>query len=73
MLADMHILFDRGMLTVTPDYRVRVSPKPSELYVNGRLYTAFEGSKLGSLPSEEQFRPSREMLAWHEENQFVKQ
>ena len=41
--ADLHILFDQGLLTVTPDLRVEVSRRIREEYENGRDYYALRG------------------------------
>ena len=50
--ADIHTLFDEGYLTVTPDYRVRVSRRLNADYGNGRIYYAFQDRRLAVLPSE---------------------
>ncbi len=63
--SDMHILFDRGYLTITPDYRVEVSPKIREQFENGREYYAFHGRRLIVLPEPVDERPSRGFLEWH--------
>lgn len=63
--SDLHILFDRGYLSVTPDYHVEVSKRIKEEFENGRDYYAFHGTSLNTLPRNEQDRPSREYLEWH--------
>jgi putative restriction endonuclease len=65
MRSDMHILFDRGYLTVTPDYHVEVSAKIRELFENGRAYYTFHGRQLVMLPESVDERPSRDFLEWH--------
>jgi putative restriction endonuclease len=69
--SDMHTLFDRGYLTVTPEYRVEVSSQIAEQYTNGKLYYSYHGQELRSLPDEARQRPSREVLSWHNEKVFV--
>jgi len=41
--SDLHILFDRGYVTVTPDLRVHVSKRIREEFENGRDYYAHQG------------------------------
>jgi len=36
----MHKLFDQGLITVTPEYRAKVSPAIRERFENGRDYYA---------------------------------
>jgi putative restriction endonuclease len=63
--ADMHILFDRGLLSVDPDFRIRVSPRIRDLYHNGIAYYRHELEPVRSLPGNPDFRPDRELLDWH--------
>lgn len=69
--SDMHILFDRGYITVTPDYRVEVSRRIREEFQNGREYYAHHGQELFHVPAEMMERPEREFLRWHNEKRFV--
>ena len=69
--SDMHILFDKGLLTVTPDLRLEVSSQIQEQYSNGKLYYSYHGQELRSLPEGTFERPSREFLAWHNEQVFL--
>jgi putative restriction endonuclease len=69
--SDLHTLFDRGYLTVDPGLTVQVSSRIREEYTNGRDYYALEGRRLISLPQQEQQRPSREFLEWHNQSVFV--
>lgn len=64
---DIHTLFDRGYITVTPDYRLRVSDSLVADYGNGRVYYALSGNKI-LLPENESHHPNRDNLAWHQEN-----
>ncbi len=63
--SDMHILFDRGLLTVTPDLRVEVSSLIREQYSNGRVYYRLQGRELQSLPASHEDCPAPEFLEWH--------
>lgn len=69
--ADIHTLFDEGYLTVTPDYRVRVSRRLNADYGNGRIYYAFQDRRLAVLPSERPELPSRDYLEWHNDCVFM--
>jgi len=67
---DVHTLFDRGYITVTPKYRVEVSHRIKEEFANGHEYYSEHG-KLIALPDEESLRPSSEFLSWHNEKVYV--
>ncbi len=70
--SDLHILFDRGYLTVNPDLRVEVSPRIREEFSNGREYYALHGKPLVATPSSILDRPSNDFLDWHNQNIFVR-
>lgn len=69
--SDMHTLFDRGLITVTPDLRIEVSSQIREAYVNGKLYYSYQGQELRSLPNQPSDRPLKELLSWHNENVYI--
>ena len=69
--SDMHTLYDEGLLGVTPDYRIKVSEQIREHYVNGKVYYAWDGRPLTTMPSEAELMPDRERLEWHMKNVFV--
>lgn len=69
--ADIHILFDRGYMTVTDDYHIEVSQRIKRDYGNGRDYLAMHGAPLKILPSDPQEQPSPEFLHWHQSKRFV--
>ena len=66
--SDVHRLFDRGYITVTPDYHIEVGGRLKEEFRNGRYYYPFHGQKLHHLPLDPADHPSRELLIWHNEN-----
>lgn len=68
--ADLHRLFDRGYVTITPDLRFRVSPRLRADYGNGRAYDAFDGRIIES-PGNDTDKPDRDLLDWHGRNRFV--
>jgi putative restriction endonuclease len=69
--ADMHKLFDRGLLAIDPDYRIHVSSKIRELYHNGVVYYAHQGQALRSLPDSLSARPNPEFLEQHFKERFI--
>jgi putative restriction endonuclease len=69
--SDLHILFDRGYLTVNPDLQVEVSRSIKEQFSNGREYYALHGKPLSVLPASSADRPSATFLEWHN-NQVYK-
>jgi putative restriction endonuclease len=68
--SDIHTLFDRGYVTVTPDHRFRVSPRLKQDWQNGRVYYQFDGSPIW-VPKHEDDQPSREQLEWHADTVFL--
>jgi putative restriction endonuclease len=68
--SDFHRLFDRGYITITPEYRIEVSRRLKEEFENGRSYYPFDGKPLGHIPVAADDRPKREWLTWHNENIF---
>ena len=67
--SDIHRLFDKGYVTVSPSLHFEVSRKLKEDFSNGRSYYGLHGAPIG-LPVRIADRPNTEMLAWHNENCF---
>ncbi len=68
--ADLHRLFEQGYVTVTPDYTLEVSDRLRHDYQNGRSYYPLRGAPI-SVPVLERERPTRDLLAWHNQNVFL--
>lgn len=72
--ADLHRLYDKGYVTVTPDYEFKVSRALRDEFENGRVYYDLEqrSRERGSilLPVQSNQRPDRDRLAWHTETLF---
>lgn len=68
--ADLHRLFDQGYVTVSPDYRVEVSPRLRKEFHNGRSYYPFHGRRL-TLPKDARLHPDPAYLTWHRENVYA--
>ncbi len=66
---DMHALFDKGYLTITPESKVEVSSKIREEFENGKDYYKHNGSTI-YLPQQIELRPSPEYLRWHNEEVY---
>lgn len=67
--SDMHKLFDRGYLTITPKLHIEVSRRIKEEFDNGEYYFTFHGQMVHH-PKKFDDRPSDEFLTWHNENIF---
>jgi putative restriction endonuclease len=67
---DVHTLFDRGYITVTPEYRVEVSRQIKEEFENGHEYCSAHG-KLIALPDDPALKPARDFLSWHNQNMYL--
>jgi putative restriction endonuclease len=67
---DFHRLFDAGLVTVTPDLRVEVSPRIKEQWFNGKPYYRLHGKTLPNVPQDPANRPGSDFLNWHNENCF---
>jgi putative restriction endonuclease len=68
--CDLHALFDKGYVTITPSIKFEVSRKIKEEYENGKDYYRLQGSPLW-LPSSPINRPSQEYIKWHNENKYL--
>jgi len=69
--SDLHKLYDRGYLTINPDFQVEVGRRIKEEFENGRDYYALHGQPLTNLPDNSAWRPAREFIEWHNENVFL--
>ncbi len=67
--TDIHRLFDRGYVTITPDLEFEVSGRLREEYENGRTYYDMQGKKVLA-PANQAERPDRALLRWHNEKVF---
>jgi putative restriction endonuclease len=68
--SDLHILFDRGYITVTPTLAVEVSTRIKEEFENGRDYYKHHGNQLLVMPATSIDRPNSGFLKWHNETVF---
>jgi putative restriction endonuclease len=67
---DLHTLFDRGYMTVTPDHHIEVSSRIKEEFDNGREYYDLHGKEI-RLPQIPDRQPSADFLTWHNENVYM--
>jgi putative restriction endonuclease len=67
--SDLHTLFDRGYITVTPQHQMRVSRRIHDEFENGRDYYALDGRSITE-PRNPSFALSSEMLDWHSSTVF---
>jgi len=68
--SDLHTLFDRGYITVSPDYHLEVSKRIREDYENGHDYYSYNGILIRK-PKQGAPMPSIENLSWHNENRYL--
>lgn len=68
--ADFHRLFDVGLVSVTQDLRIKISPKIRETYFNGKAYYRLNNQPLSVLPDLPAHRPDQDRLGWHYKNCF---
>lgn len=67
---DIHTLFDRGYMTITPELEVIVSGRLRTEFNNGAEYLALNGHKLDP-PARSDQQPAHEFLDWHNQHRFV--
>jgi putative restriction endonuclease len=68
--ADFHRLFDVGLVSVTPDLKIRVSPRIRESWFNGKVYYQLDNKHLSVIPVNPSMRPDPDRLDWHFKNRF---
>ena len=68
--ADVHRLFDKGYLTVTPERRLKVSPRLRTEFENGHTYYPHDGCRI-NLPANPVLHPKPDLLRWHNDNVYL--
>ena len=68
--ADLHRLFDKGYITVTPELRLEVGARLRQEWHNGHTYYPLHGTRLQT-PKAASLKPSSEYLQWHNEHTFL--
>lgn len=69
MRSDLHRLFDRGYLTITPQHVLRVSRALRADYSNGATYYPMDGHGI-HIPASPADRPDPALLEWHGDEVF---
>ena len=69
--TDVHRLFDKGYVTVTPDGRFLVSRRLKDDFDNGEPYMPFQGERIW-MPGDRSRRPRPEVLEWHADTVFLR-
>ena len=67
---DVHGLFDRGYVTVTPERKFRVSKRLKEEFSNGKVYYALDGRDI-VIPKDPELAPAVDLLEWHGDVKFL--
>jgi len=70
-VSDVHRLFDKGYITVDPDYRIVVGDLLREHFKNGRTYYPLKDRRLVVLPATVADRPDPDLLRWHNQHVFL--
>ena len=68
--ADIHKLYDKGYVTITPDYYFKVSEHLKSEYHNGKIYYEMNSRKIW-LPENQLNKPSQENLEYHQNHIFL--
>lgn len=68
--SDLHRLYDRGYVTVTPDLRFLVGDRLRDEFRNGRSYYLLNDTPIHR-PDRDAWRPKRESLEWHQREVFL--
>jgi len=69
--SDLHRLFDKGYVTVTPEQRILVSPRLKTDFENGKSYYPFDGKNLVVRPETAVDLPNPNCLQWHNEHVYL--
>jgi putative restriction endonuclease len=69
--SDVHTLFDRGYVTVTPDLKFRVSPRLNDDWQNGKVYYRLDAQPI-HVPKDPACRPDPTLLEWHADTVFLR-
>lgn len=64
--------FDRGFITITPDYKVKVSKYFDEFREDKAVSDFFIKHENQSIILPDKFLPSKDFLDWHYTNRFIK-
>ncbi len=67
--SDVHTLFDRGYLSIDPQYRLMVSTRLRYEFGNGEEFYSRQGTVI-ALPHRRADLPNKEFLAWHTDTVF---
>ncbi len=69
--ADLHQLFDRGYITLTPEYNVVVSDRIREEFNNGKEYLALSGKPFHTVPEKRSDLPDEQFVEFHNNQVYV--
>jgi putative restriction endonuclease len=69
--SDIHTLFDRGYVTITPDRQFQASRRLKADFNNGEEYRKFERARLW-IPQSVEDQPDPKLLEWHADTVFLR-
>ena len=67
--SDVHTMFDRGYLGISPNFQLHVSSKLREEFGNGDEFYERAGTTI-ALPQSKSDRPNSDFLTWHMDTVF---
>jgi putative restriction endonuclease len=67
---DLHALFDKGYVTITPSMKFEVSHRIKEEFENGRDYYRLQDHEI-RLPANPVNHPSQEYIKWHNNFKYL--
>jgi putative restriction endonuclease len=68
--SDVHTLFDKGFVTITPQHVFRTSSALRDEFNNGEEYRRLEGQRVW-VPGQVERAPDARLLEWHGDTVFV--
>ncbi|HUS23622.1 MAG TPA: HNH endonuclease signature motif containing protein [Candidatus Binatia bacterium] len=69
--SDFHKLFDLGLVSVSPEMKVKVSPRIRDQWFNGKAYYRLDGQPLAVMPDDPGDHPDPALLRWHSTERFA--
>lgn len=69
--SDFHKLYDLGLVSITPDYLIKISSQIHESWFNGKAYYRLQNQYLASIPDSFKLQPNKDSLKWHLDSKFI--
>lgn len=69
--SDIHLLFDKGYITINPNYFIKVSKYLYQNFGEDIMYRKYDNKHMKYIPEKECEKPSKEYLRWHNNKVFL--